>query len=104
MKIEDWQDLIPLLNKGIEEIHGQNWPESEMVIELKDGSQINFQFILAINPYGICGDIEITYNEPWEEEIEQDITDVVEALRDYKAGEGISVLELHERMRKEGKL
>jgi len=38
------------------------------------------------------------------EEIEQDIADAIEALKDYKVGEGIPIIEVHERMRKEGKL
>jgi len=38
------------------------------------------------------------------EEDEEDIADVIEALKDYRAGEGISVLEVHERMKREGKV
>lgn len=38
------------------------------------------------------------------EEDEEDLADAEEALKDYTPGEGISVAELHERMRKEGEL
>lgn len=38
------------------------------------------------------------------EEIEQDIRDVTEALKDYKAGKGIPFVKVLERMKKEGKL
>lgn len=115
MEIESWKDLIPLLNKGVEDIHGQNWPDSEMVIELKDGSQINFQFILGINRYGICGNIEMTYHERWKEEEDDEYmlaeyaeaAELVEFCPECGAVIGVkgkSVLETHEKMREEGEL
>jgi len=68
MEIERWKDLIPLLNKGVKEIHGQNWPENEMVIELSDDSLIELHFILSISTGGIEGDVAIYYVEASEED------------------------------------
>jgi len=68
MEIENWNDLIPLLNKGVREIHGQNWPENEMVIKLNDDSLIELHFTLSISTGAIEGDVAIYYVEASEED------------------------------------
>ena len=70
-EIINWQELIPLLNKGVVAIHGQNWPSVEMVIELSDESTIEIFPTLAISTWGIVGDFEIEYIPPSEEEEEK---------------------------------
>jgi len=68
MEIENWNALIPLLNKGVKEIHGQNWPEHEMVIKLNDDSLIELHFTLSISTGAIEGDVAIYYVEAGEED------------------------------------
>ena len=76
MKIEEWTDLIPILNKGVKDICGQGWGEGplEMILELNDGSQIDFTFCVHISHYGISGDVDIEYIEPLNED-EEDLKD-----------------------------